>query len=345
MLNASRFRVDLTEQVEVDRIVDGDKVVNLCDGAGIVGVADRSTHAGRVVVDEVVQLLCTGTECEGLTAAVDGLLGTGNLTCHCDVNKRIDVHFGVNAEVFEVGLCNQGADCVGHTADAELETSAVGDFFHDELCNRLIDCSCSTAAAQNPDGGFVFYDVIDLGNVDTLFKTAQAARHIGVDLDDDNLCALAHSSHVGSVGAKAEIAVLVHRGDLEHGDIDGFAVFTNPAGQFGVAQRTIEGIAVGNHLALDARHMPGVPGQALIGFGSLKGFQRAQQDTAANVHVMQFGHTLCKCVVKDVRGTGAPAKIHPIAGLYDLNGLFRSCFFALIFLFKRHRKSSSFDTK
>src|SRR5699024_3358530 len=99
LLDAGGLGVDLTEEVEVDSVVDGYEVIDLRDGAGIIGVADRSAHTGRVVIDEVIELLGTCAECEGLTTAVDGLLRTGDLAGHGDVDESVNVHLGVNAEM------------------------------------------------------------------------------------------------------------------------------------------------------------------------------------------------------------------------------------------------------
>ena len=50
VLDSCGLCIYLTEEVEVNRVVDGHEVVQGCDGADVVGVINRSAHAGRVVV-------------------------------------------------------------------------------------------------------------------------------------------------------------------------------------------------------------------------------------------------------------------------------------------------------
>ena len=50
VLGAGGFGVDLAEQVHIHRVVDGHKVIQLGDGARVVGIVHRAAHAFRVVV-------------------------------------------------------------------------------------------------------------------------------------------------------------------------------------------------------------------------------------------------------------------------------------------------------
>ena len=81
--------------------------------------------------------------------------------------------------------------------------------------------------------------------MDAVFKTAKAAGHILVDFYNDFLGSFADGHHMGSIGAKVKIAVLV-RGKLEHGNIvrgNGFPVV---AWQFRITDGGIVGTAPGN---------------------------------------------------------------------------------------------------
>ena len=58
LLIASRFRVDLAIEVEVDAAVDGDEFIDAGDNADVVDVAYRSVEDDLVVVDEIIEALC-----------------------------------------------------------------------------------------------------------------------------------------------------------------------------------------------------------------------------------------------------------------------------------------------
>ena len=57
MLRADRLGADLTEEVDLDRRVDGDHVVVLADNIRVVDVFDRQDLHGRVIVDIVINAL------------------------------------------------------------------------------------------------------------------------------------------------------------------------------------------------------------------------------------------------------------------------------------------------
>ena len=57
MLRADRLGADLTEEVDLDRRVDGDHVVVLADDVRVVDVFDRQDLHGRVIVDIVINAL------------------------------------------------------------------------------------------------------------------------------------------------------------------------------------------------------------------------------------------------------------------------------------------------
>ena len=57
MLRADRLGADLTEEVDLDRRIDGDHVVVLADNVRVVDIVDRQDLDGRVVVDEIIDAL------------------------------------------------------------------------------------------------------------------------------------------------------------------------------------------------------------------------------------------------------------------------------------------------
>lgn len=50
----------------------------------------------------------------------------------------------------------------------------------------------------------------------------------------------------------------------------------------------VESHALGDHLAFNAGHMPGVPGKMLFGFGNLSNGGLPHGDAAADVYIRQF---------------------------------------------------------
>ena len=102
--------------------------------------------------------------------------------------------------------------------------------------------------------------------------------------------------------------------------MDGGGILPVVAGQLGVADGGIEGGALGDHLALHAGHMPGVPGEVLghIGDGHNRGL--VEEDAAAHLDVGQLLVTGGQGLIQGLGGVGAPAIIHPVAGLDGLGG-------------------------
>ncbi len=72
VLNAGRLGVDLTEEVYVHGVVDGDEVVDLGDDLDVIGVVHRGSHHVGVAVDVVIELLGAGGKGEDLAALVQG---------------------------------------------------------------------------------------------------------------------------------------------------------------------------------------------------------------------------------------------------------------------------------
>ena len=54
VLDSGGLGAYLAKEVNVDSVVDGHKIIQLRNYAHIVGIADRSAHAGRVVIQIIV---------------------------------------------------------------------------------------------------------------------------------------------------------------------------------------------------------------------------------------------------------------------------------------------------
>ena len=176
---AAAFGVHLAIQVNVNGVVDGDKVIQAADHPHIVGVINGCRHTLRIVIQVVVHLLGAGTERIDLAAVVNVLTAAGNAASLCHIYKRIHIHLGMYAQIFQIALGNHGADGVGHAADAKLQAGAVGDAVHHQAGNSLVNFGGGTAAAQLVDRRVVTLDnAVNLGNVQAVVVAAQADRHV-----------------------------------------------------------------------------------------------------------------------------------------------------------------------
>ena len=174
-----------------------------------------------------------------------------------------------------------------------------------------------------------------------VLHAAQAAGHVLIDLHDDLFGLFAHGTQMGSAGAEVEVTVLIHGGHLEHGHIDGVRALTVVAGQLGITDGGVEGEALGNGLALNAAHVPAVPGHVGSGILDLEDGGHPHQDAAAEVDILQLGQTLCNGSVHCNGGVHSPAVIHPVAA-FDQRGSLVSCHFLLRIQFRKiHYKPSS----
>ena len=99
VFGSGRLGTDLSEQVDIYTVVDGDEVVQCCDGADIVGVTDRCAHQFWIFIQIIIHLLGSGTETIYLTVAVNVFAGTGNLSGFGNVYECIYIHFCVNTKI------------------------------------------------------------------------------------------------------------------------------------------------------------------------------------------------------------------------------------------------------
>ena len=146
---------------------------------------------------------------------------------------------------------------------------------------------------------------------------------------------------MGGAGAEVEVTVLIHGGHLEHGHIYGVRALTVVAGQLGITDGGIEGEALRNGLALNAAHMPAVPGHVGSGVVDLEDLRHPHQDAAAEIDVFQFGQALGKGGVHGHGGVDAPAVIHPVAAFDQRSSLLGSHLFLGIHFHEIHYKPSS----
>ena len=340
-----RLAVDLTVQVHIHRIVDGDKVVDSRDGAHIVGIADRRGHAGGVVVQIVIELLGTGCESVDLTAAVDILTGAGDLSRHSQIHVGVHVHLRMYAQILQIGLAQHSSHGVGHAADAQLETGSVGDLLYDQASHRFIHIIGLSGRLNAHGVVAAFHHHVHLADVDGVVKTAQTAGHVLVDLHDDHLGLLADGTHMGCGQAEVEVAVAVHGRDLEHGHVRRRDVVVVVAGQLRIAHGRIEPGTAGDVMALHPAHVVGIENNVACGVLDIEDSRLPQADSSADLHILQFRCAAGQCLVQHAGLDGAEAVIHPIAGLDNLHRLIRGGQLLAVqfpIISKRHSSSSSF---
>ena len=145
-------------------------------------------------------------------------------------------------------------------------------------------------------------------------------RQILVDLDDDSLSGIQHVGQVRGRERVAEVAVLIHRRDLDHRNINRGVAVAVEAWQLAVAHGDEIAHALGDNLAVDAAAMPGVPGEVLTGVLGLADLGHPHRHAAANLDVLELILACGQSLVERVGMVGAPAVVDPVAALDDLDG-------------------------
>ena len=248
----------------------------------------------------------------------------------------------MHAQILQVALCDQAADGIGHTADAQLQAGTVGDLRNDQVGDLQIHFGSSTGSGHLANGRILaFHDAGDLRNVDAVLHAAKAAGHVLVDLNNDLLGFFAYSAQMRCTGAEVEIAVLVHGGYLEHGHIQRVRALTVVAGQLGITDGGVKGEPLCNGLALNAAHVPAVPGHVCGGVVDLEDRGHPHQDAAAEVDALQLRQTLCKLGIHRHGGVHCPAVVHPVTAFDQCGSLSGGHFFLSIQFRKIHYKPSS----
>ena len=320
MADAGGLAADLAVQVDVHRVVDGHEVIDGRDGADIVHIADRRGHAHAVVVQKVIDPLAAGGEGIGLAAMVDALVGAADLAAQGQIHEGLHIHLGMDAHVAQVGLAQQHTHGIGHAADTQLETCAVGDALHHLPGHGLVDLRgrCGQQLAHGVIAAF--HDHVHVGDMYALTEAAQAAGHVLVDLHDDDLRRVADGLHVGRGNAEVEVAVLIHGAHLDQGHIRRIDVIIVVAGQLGIAHGLIEAGAGVDMLALKAAGVVGVIDNMLGRLLDIEDGGLPQGDAAADLHILQLRGAACQRLIQNVGMGVAEAIVYPVAGLDHFNG-------------------------
>ena len=344
VLCSRALSVDLSEQITVNRVVNGNEVIQRADLLHVVDIVNGSAHALGVSIQIVVHLLRARAESIGLQASVDVLVRAGDLAGFRHIYESVYIHLCVDAQVLQVRLCDHLADRVGHSSDAELQACTVGDPVHDQLGDGFVHFRAGLCRRHRVDRSVVaFDDHIDIADMNICASVTEADRHARIDFHDHLLRHLYHCIGVAGAGTEVEIAVSVHGADLHDRHVQRILPVQIIAGKLRILERSVEAEPCGGRLSLHAVHVPAVPDEVLLGILYFENLRRVHQDTAVDLHIVHLGHSLGEFSVhRDVR-CGAPAVIDPVAVLNHCRSL-RGCHqFLLIFFRVTHISSSDLD--
>ena len=244
----------------------------------------------------------------------------------------------MHAQILQVRVRDEGAQGVGHTADADLQGDAVPQVGEDVAGDLAVDLGGSGCRSGGQVVMLAFNDDIHFRDVHVAVVCVVGVGHVLVDFKDDGVRCPQHF-HLAAVGqAEAEEAVLVHGGDSDHSHVDGCvalgvvqAVVTEEHG--GIVSQTL--VAV---FAVQTGAVPCVEGEGLL-FGVLfHHLDGAHGDGVADLDILQLLLTGSQCgVQQEGEGTGL-AVVHPIAVLDDLDRLFRGAEFGFVFFIDIHMR-------
>ena len=214
-----RFRTDLAIEVAGDAAVDGDEMVQLTNRFRIVDIMHRRRQDVDIMVQKIIELLRSVTDGKDAFPMLQGLALVGNLTGLVQVEITVTHKLCMHAQVFEVRFGNESSQGIGHAADAELQRVPVVDEGEYLGGNLLIQLTSS------PAGSFtqrliIFYDNIDIADVDMIIGHTVYERHIGIDFQDNPVGGFEHFLHAAVGQAVTEITVAIHGRYGYHGYVD-----------------------------------------------------------------------------------------------------------------------------
>ena len=252
VLRTDRFRAHLSEQIDLQRRIDGDHIVVLADDVRVVDVVHRQDLKAGVVVDIIIDALRTEGEGRHGLAAVDLLFAVVHRSAFEQFDHAVGEHFRVDAEV--VLRLERHSGRIRDRADAKLDARAIRNLLSDEVADRAADI-VDHDRRQHGNVVRILNDRIDLRNVN--LGAAQASRLLLIHFNEDAFGLGDHRLGVRAGGRKAEITVAVHRRD-------GYTICVeivqalDMAGDVTVIGRKQVGIAAVDRLARAAAGEPGV---------------------------------------------------------------------------------------
>ena len=249
----------------------------------------------------------------------------------------------MHTQVLQVGLRNEAAQGVGHTADAYLECDAVVEVGEDVGGDLLVDLAGAAAGGQ-ADVLVALHHIVHLRDVDVIPLGAVDHWHMLVDLQDDVVRGVQHLLHAAVGQAVAEIAVLVHGGHGDHGNVHRSI---SPA-VIGTAVTEQHGRVIGpafvHVFPVQPGAMPGIIGEGLMLRVLLHHLNGLHGNGVANLDILQFPFPGRQGGVQCFRKGAGLAVIHPVAVLHQLDSFFRGYQLFLIFFINVHGSVSPFSS-
>ena len=142
---------------------------------------------------------------------------SGDLSGPRQINKGIDIHFGMNSQILKVRLGNKRSDRIRHTADAQLEAGTIRNLIDDHPGNLFLYLGRFSGRSHLSYWRIVsFYNIINIGDMDVRLKSSKYTRHVFIYFDNHLVGCLAYCSHVGSIRSEIEVSMLVHRSHLKY---------------------------------------------------------------------------------------------------------------------------------
>jgi len=170
----------------------------------------------------------------------------------------------VNAEIADTAFEQQGANGVGHAADADLQAGAIFNLDGDAARNGAIDFARLRIWQLRRWIAVAFDDVIDFAEMNAVLVSAgigEAFAH----LDNHHPGAFNHGAvpHIG--GTEVEAAVLVHGACLEDDDVNRIEEAAVIVGDFAEVERHVVAAAgvvsfpvVAGEMPTEKKEMPAV---------------------------------------------------------------------------------------
>ena len=157
-------------------------------------------------------------EGEGDLARIEALARPGDAAGVVQLDQALGEHLGVDADVLDPALLQEGAHGIGHAADANLQARAVLDLAGDLRRHRPVDRARRRVGQLGGRRVIALDDVVDLVAVDVV-AFAVAVRQARGRLDDQRPGPLDQRAMPGVGAAEIEMAGLVQGPGLDDDDV------------------------------------------------------------------------------------------------------------------------------
>ena len=168
-----------------------------------------------------------------------------------------------------------------------------------------------------------------------LIKSAQYARQVLIDLQNDNIRLLDDSLRDARAAGQIEETVSVHGGHTHHGDVHCQKM---PVIRLQIPEnhRNVAAEPLVAELPLIGGAVPAVVAEMFPHRIALDRHDRSEAEIPADFHIVQFVPAFCQRRVQKRRKADIGPVINPVSALNSLHGLVRSPEFIIIFSIKIH---------